>query len=413
MERWEFLARPNQLPPPGDWDTWLLLSGRGGGKTRTLNEWIRSRIEDEKDPARRVGLVARTAADVRDVFIEGESGLLSVFPARYRPIYEPSKRRLTFHTGAIATTFSADKPDQLRGPQFDCAGCDELAAWRYPDAWDQLQFGLRLGKKPQVVVATTPRPTALIKGLVKEPGTIVTGGRTMDNAANLSKRALAKLQRKYAGTRLGRQELEGEILEDTPGALWSLALIDRARVSSLPARMLRLVVAIDPNTTSGPDSDEAGIIAAGLGSDGHGYVLDDVSVQDGPAVWSKVAVQTFKDQEADMVVAESNNGGEMVGMTIQAVDSRVPVKLVHASRGKRTRAEPIAMLYQQGRVHHLGVFEKLEDEMTTWVPGVDKESPNRVDALVWALTELMTEPFVPDGDDAQAAQNAEAMVKDF
>lgn len=268
---WERLARPNQLPPPGDWRGWLLLAGRGFGKTRTGAEWVRAQIRGGK---RRLALVAPTAADARDVMVEGESGILSVFPAREKPRYQPAVRRVIWPNGAMATLFSADEPERLRGPQHDGAWCDELGSWRYPEAWDMLMFGLRLGLNPRVVITTTPRPTKLVRELVNDPGIFVTRGSTYDNRANLAPTFFSQIVRKYEGTRLGRQELEAELLEDVPGALWNHRMIDDARVRAA-ASLSRVVVAVDPAVTSGEDSDETGIIVAGKDDDGAGYALAD------------------------------------------------------------------------------------------------------------------------------------------
>lgn len=401
---WPFLAREckrradgtytGQLAPPGDWSTWLVMAGRGYGKTRTGAEWIRDQVENHG--RRRIALVGRTAADVRDVMVEGESGLLAVSPPWFRPHYEPSKRRLTWPNGAIATTYSGDKPDQLRGPQHDAAWCDELAAWRYPESWDQLLFGLRLGDDPRVVVTTTPRPVKHIREMVNESSTVITSGSTLENAANLAKPALERLLKKYKGTRLGRQELEAKLLDDVPGALWTHTLIDEHRRNSFPD-LVRVVVAIDPAVTDDEGSAETGIVAAGVGKDGHGYVLDDLSLQASPAGWANEAISAYHKFKADRIVAEANQGGDMIEQTLRSVlgsATMPPYKKVHASRGKLTRAEPVSALYEKGQVHHVGAFAELEDQMCTWVPGED--SPDRMDALVWALTELL----VKDGDGA-------------
>ncbi|MFD1423416.1 DNA-packaging protein [Laceyella tengchongensis] len=383
---WRFWARPNQLPPEGNWRTWLLLAGRGFGKTRTGAEWIRWLVETGQ--AKRIALVAPTAGDARDVIVEGESGLLAISAPWCMPTYEPSKRRITWPNGAIATLYSADEPERLRGPQHDAAWCDELAAWRYPDAWDMLMFGLRLGKDPRVVVTTTPKPTPIIKSLVEAKTTVVTRGSTFDNAENLAPAFLEQIVSKYEGTRLGRQELYADILDDTPGALWNWRMIDELRVKEHPD-LVRIVIAIDPAVTNDEDSDETGIVVAGLGADGHGYVLADLSRKDTPDGWARVAVDAYHRHKADRIVAETNNGGDMVEFTIRTVDRGVAYKKLHASRGKLIRAEPVAALYEQGRVHHVGVFDDLEDQMCSWAPGED--SPDRMDALVWALTELMVE----------------------
>lgn len=383
---WPVWARPDQLPPAGDWQRWLILAGRGWGKTRTGAEWVRERAL--RDPGCRIALVARTAADVRDVIVEGESGILAVHAPSERPDWQPSRRRIEWPNGSQATTYSADVPDQLRGPQHAYAWADELASWERPDTWDQLVFGLRLGTRPQVVVTTTPRPTPIIRALLAAPGTVVTRGRTLDNRANLAPGVVADLQRRYGGTRLGRQELDGEVLTDTPGALWTWERIESARVARAPD-LRRVVVAIDPAVSTGEGSDETGIIVAAIGYDGRGYVLEDASGKYSPDGWARRAVHLAMEHKADRIVAEVNNGGALVEHTLRTVDRSVSYKAVHASRGKATRAEPVAALYEQGRVRHVGSLPKLEDQMVGWQPGEDLHSPDRVDALVWALTELM------------------------
>ncbi|HWD58924.1 MAG TPA: terminase family protein, partial [Stellaceae bacterium] len=391
-------ARDAQKPPPGDWRVWLLLAGRGFGKTRTGAELVRARIG--ACTARHVALVAPTAADVRDVMVEGESGLLAIAPADDRPEYEPSKRRLTWPNGAIATTYSADEPERLRGPQHDFAWCDELAAWRYPAAWDMLMFGLRLGADPRAVVTTTPRPTRLIKALLADPTVVVTRGTTYENWKHLAPAFLEQIVRRYEGTRLGRQELEAEILEDVPGALWNHAVIEAARVASAP-ELTRVVVAIDPAAGSSEHSDETGIVVAAKDAVGHGYVLADLSGRYAPTEWAKAAIAAYRAHDADRIVAEVNNGGDMVEATVRMVDPNVPFGAVRASRGKVARAEPVAALYEQGRVHHLGALPRLEDQMCAFAHDYNRESagysPDRVDALVWALSELLVQPVAGEG----------------
>jgi phage terminase large subunit-like protein len=387
---WSFWARDKQLAPVGEWETWLIMAGRGFGKTRTGAEWVRDQIE--RQGKRRLALVARTAADVRDVMVEGESGILAICPHWNRPHYEPSKRRLVWPNGAMATTYSGDKPDQLRGPQHDGAWCDELAAWRYPESFDQLQFGLRLGDNPQVVITTTPRPIQVIRDLIKDPATVVTSGSTYENIANLAPRALDRLRRKYENTRLGQQELYAKLLDDNPGALWKRKTIEDLRVTQHP-ELQRIVVAIDPQAKKSSDkreldeTSETGIVVAGVAYDGQGYVLDDLTIDGSPDQWGRAAVTGYYKFEADRIVGETNQGGDMVEYTVRTIDDKVPFKQLHASRGKHTRAEPVAALYEQGKVHHVGMFAELEDQMCQWVPGDD--SPDRMDALVWALTELM------------------------
>lgn len=395
---WRFWARPDQMAPEGDWTTWLILAGRGWGKTRTGAETIRGWVCGSSPLGRgsygRIALVAETSADARDVLVEGESGLLSIHPADYRPHYEPSKRRLTWPNGAVATLYNAVEPDQLRGPQHDAAWLDEMAKWRYAqETWDQLQFGMRLGDQPRQVITTTPRPLPLLKMVMADPHTVVTRGKTDDNRVNLAEPFLRQIVGRYAGTRLGRQELDAEILDDVPGALWSRRGIDERRVSVSPD-LQRVVIAVDPAITSGEDADETGIIAAGIAKDQdghtHGYVLDDWSLQGTPEEWARKAVALYRKHNADRIVAEKNQGGEMVETVIRTVDPNVPVTLVHASRGKYVRAEPISALYEQGRVHHVGVHSQLEDQMAAFTPDVDRStgSPDRVDALVWGLTDL-------------------------
>lgn len=383
---WPYWARPSQLPPPGDWRVWLLLAGRGFGKTRTLAEWVRDRIESGRSG--RMALVAPTAADVRDVIVEGESGILAVCPPWNRPLYEPSKRRLTWPNGAIATTYSADEPDRLRGPQHDAAACDEIAAWRYPETFDMLMLGLRLGNDPRALAATTPKPVRLVRELLAAGTTSVTRGSTYENAPNLAPAFLTQITAKYEGTRLGRQELNAELLDDVPGALWTRKVLDDLRTVQVPD-LQRIVVAVDPAVTSGEDADETGISVAGLGVDGHGYVLGDLSCRMSPEGWARRAVNAFREHRADRIVAEVNNGGDLVERVIRTVDVSVAYKAVHASRGKRVRAEPIAALYEQGKVHHVGAFADLEDQMCAYTPDGYDGSPDRLDALVWALTELM------------------------
>jgi phage terminase large subunit-like protein len=386
---WRFWARPNQIAPEGAWHVWLVSAGRGYGKTRTGAEWVNDRAK--RNPHERIALIGATAADTRDVMVEGESGILAVSPPWNRPHYEPSKRRLTWPNGAMATTYSAEEPDRLRGPQHGAAWADEVAAWAYPETWDQLMFGLRLGTDPRVIATTTPRPTALIRRLMKDPHTVVTRGSTFENAANLAPSFLADVRRKYEGTRLGRQELFAELLDDTPGALWNYAQIDALRVPRAPA-LRRIVVAIDPAVTANEESDETGIVVAGLGEDGHGYVLQDLSGKFSPDGWARLAVQAYRTYEADRIIAEVNNGGDLVERVIRTVDPHVPYTAVHASRGKRVRAEPVAALDEQGRVHHVGSFAALEDQMCTWDSTTGERSPDRMDARVWAITELMLNP---------------------
>lgn len=376
---WAFWARPNQLAPADRaWKVWLILAGRGYGKTRTAAEQV---ILWAREPKQRIALVAETAADARDVIVEGESGILACAPPWARPKYEPSKRRLTWPNGTLATTYSGDDPEQLRGPQHHKALVDELAKYRYADdLWSNLELGLRLGDDPQVVVATTPRPIPALRALLKDPGTLVTRGSTYENQANLAKSFFDRMRDKYEGTRLGRQELYAELLEDTPGALWTRALLEQGRVHTIPA-LQRIVVAIDPG-------GEYGVVVVGLGEDGHGYVLDDLSGSGSPTDWATAAIAAYHKYQADRIVVEKNHGGEMVRTTLRAIAASVPITMVWASHGKYARAEPISALYEQQRVHHVGMFALLEDEYCNWVPGEGLPSPNRLDAAVWGLTDL-------------------------
>ncbi len=393
---WLRWARAEQLPPPGQWDTWLALAGRGWGKTRTGAEWIRSHIDVHS--MERVALVGATSADVRDVMVEGPSGILSVFPKWDKPDYEPSKRKITFGNGATAHLYSAEEPNRLRGPEHDGAWGDEIASWRYIEAWDNLQFGLRRGLNPRQIITTTPKPTRLIKDLVADPDTVITGGSTYENAANLAPAFLKKIRKKYEGTRIGQQELHAKLLKDVPGALWHHDDLDITRIRygekgpNIPD-MVRIVVAVDPPVTQGPDADECGIIVVGLGTDGRFYVLDDKSCQGlSPNEWARIAVIAYHHWKADRIIAEVNNGGDLVEAVVRTVDKNVSYRKVWASRGKVTRAEPIAALYEQKRVSHVGTFANLEEQMCEFTTDFDKAtmgySPDRVDALVWALTAL-------------------------
>jgi phage terminase large subunit-like protein len=383
---WTTWARPEQLPPDaGAWSTFLYLAGRGAGKTRSAAEWCRRMAREH--PGCRIAIVARTAADVRDVCIEGESGLLAVCPRAERPVYEPSKRRLTWRNGSQAAVYSADEPDLLRGPQHHFAWADELATWgRLDDAWANLSLGLRLGEHPRCMVTTTPRPLPLLRDLLQRPSTIVRRGSTFENAANLAPAALAEFRARFDGTRLGRQELHGELLDDVDGALWTRAMLDDHRVRAAP-ELVRVVVAVDPAVTSGENADETGIVVAGRASTGHLYVLADRSCRLSPDGWARRSVDAFDEFKADRLVAEANNGGDMVEATLRTVRPSLSFVKVTASRGKRVRAEPIAALYEQGKVHHVGAFAQLEDQLCTFTPE-SNGSPDRLDALVWALTHL-------------------------
>ena len=394
---WELHARPDQWIPEGDWDNWLILAGRGYGKTRTGAETIRSLVCGDTPLApgtyNRIALIAETAADARDVMVEGDSGIMGVHPKAFRPLYEPSKRRLTWPNGATATLFNATEPDQLRGPQQDLAWCDELAKWRYAsETWDMMQFGLRLGTKPRAIITTTPRPLPVVKRLIADPRTYVTRGSTYDNKDNLAASFIKTIEDRFDGTRLGRQEINAEVLDDAPGALWSRTILDEKRVKpgDLPD-MQRVVVAIDPAASADDEGNaETGIVCCGLGVDGRGYVLDDQSCRLSPLGWARRALATYDVNSADLIVAEINQGGNMVESTIRAARDQVPYRAVRASRGKVTRAEPIAALYEQGKVSHVGSFSELEDQMVLFTAyGIEGDTTaDRVDALVWAFTEL-------------------------
>ncbi len=418
---WSFWARPNQRAPEGTWNNWLVLAGRGFGKTRMGSEWIRENIcgttplsAGPKEWSR-IALVAETAADARDVMVLGDSGILACHPKDFRPDWSPTNRCLTWPNGARAWVYNATEPDQLRGPQHHAAWVDELAKFRYiQETWDQLQFGLRLGLHPRALVTTTPRPLPLIKRLMSDPDTAVTRGSTLDNKSNLAANTVKQLYDRYGGTRLGRQELEGEILGDIPGALWNRQWLDDGRLTEAPKDLERVYVAVDPAVSNNEGSDEHGIVVVGLARDkdgyARGYVLADGTCRGTPEDWARKAVSLYRFWSADKIIAEKNQGGDMVLSTLRAIDRSVPVELVHASRGKAVRAEPISALYEQGRVHHVGRFDALEDQMCSFsVDNIRSEgngSPDRVDALVWGLTKIFdkitgrrivnTDPFVVD-----------------
>ncbi len=388
---WKSWARKEQLEPPGEWAVWLYLAGRGSGKTRSGSEWIKSRVE--KRMAHRIALVGQSAADARDVLVEGESGILAVFKKSETPQYEPSKRRITFSTGAVATLYSAEDPDQLRGPSHDTALVDELAAYAHPDeVWSNLMFGLRLGDS-RCMITTTPRPIKILKDLVKreaEGGVYVTRGSTYDNLKNLSKAFASEIISQYEGTRLGRQELMAEILDDIEGALWSRDVLDKNRRKEHPI-LKKICVSIDPSVTSSARSAETGIIVGGIDDKNHGYCLADLTLRGTPESWAKVACEAYHKFSADYILAEKNNGGELVKSIIRNKDKNIPIRLVWASRGKLTRAEPISALDEQGRIHLVGAFNKLEDELCTY-DGTGT-SPDRLDAYVWCFSSLITSNF--------------------
>ncbi len=390
---WLKTARANQLPPEGDWLTWLMQAGRGFGKTRSGAEW--AKWEGLSHPGWRIHILAPTYADARDTCIEGDSGLLSVLPQECIETWNRSLGELLLTNGTRYKLFAAEEPNRLRGPQCHAAWCDELSSWRYEDAWDQLLFGLRLGVDPRVCVTTTPKPNVLTRRIIRDPKTVVTRGSTFDNAGNLAQTALEQLKAKYEGTRLGRQELYAELLEDVPGALWTWDTIRAAQEMQTPPieEMKRIVIGVDPSGSDGETGDKQGIVGAGFGQDGKGHVLADLTMRGSPDEWAKAAVKLFDDLKADQIVAERNYGGEMVRRVIQTVRPHIPVKLVTATRGKVVRAEPVAALYEQRRVTHAGPFRDLDEQMTLMTGDgyVGEGSPDNVDALVWALTELMVQ----------------------
>lgn len=382
---WHDVARPDQIAPDGAWRTWLILTGRGWGKTRTGAETVAEWVREGK--AKLTCIAAQTAADARDV---SAKALLRALPGA---TYEPSKRSISWGNWQ-GITFSAEDPDSFRGYEFDSAWLDEVAAWRFPESYDQLQYGLRVGQARQIVTST-PRPVRVIRELLGASTTVVTRGRTLDNAENLSPSALAYLMTTYQGTRIGRQELDGELLDDVPGALWSRALIDQRNIPLVSdgtrnvPHVVRTVISIDPAVTSGEDSDETGIIVAALGQDGRGYVLDDLSGRYSPDEWAKRAVAAYAEHNADRIVAEVNNGGDLIESMLRLYGPNLPISKVHARAGKHTRAEPVAALYEQGRVSHVRSFPTLEDQMCAYTGNPGEDSPDRMDALVWGLTELM------------------------
>ena len=400
----DFWAMPHQLPPGGNWRSWVILGGRGAGKTRAGAEWVRSRVEGSRPadpgPARRVALIGETYDQAREVMVFGDSGLLACSPPDRRPVWEAGRRRLVWPNGAVAQVFSAQDPEALRGPQFDAAWADELAKWKKgEDAWDMLQFALRLGDRPQQCVTTTPRDVGVLKRLLARDSTVVTQAATEANAANLAASFLEEVRRRYDGTRLGRQELDGVLVEEVEGSLWPAPLLARAREATAP-ECARIVVAVDPPVTSGAAADSCGIVVAGADMSGppsawRAVVLEDASVAGAsPTGWAEAAVAAFHRHGADRLVAEVNQGGELVADVIRQVDPMVPYRAVRASRGKAARAEPVAALYEQGRVAHRPGLTQLEDQMARMtVRGyLGRGSPDRLDALVWALTDLMLEP---------------------
>jgi phage terminase large subunit-like protein len=402
---WEYKRRASQVAPQGEWDTWVIMGGRGMGKTRPGSEQV---IEWAKELGKDYGgghiaLLGKDPYDIRTVMIEGESGLLKCSPPWFRPRWEPSKRELTWDNHVVAHTFSAEVPDDLRGPQFHKGWGDELPKWRYPqETWDMYQFGLRLGVNPQTVLTNTPRPIRTLIEILEDPGTVVTRGTTDDNRPNLSAKFMRQIYRKYKGTRLGRQELNAELLTDTPGALWTLDMIDACRVKEVPCPLIKIVIAIDPQTLD-PEHDpnetsaETGMVAVGQGEDKHTYVLHDFSDDMSADTWGTKAIAHAHALSAEEIIGEANNGGDMVEFVVRAAAEKLELpytyRKVWASRGKRTRAEPVSAKYEQKRAHHVGTFPELEDQMSTWVPGM--KSPDRMDALVWGVTAVAFEA-IPD-----------------
>lgn len=399
---WNFWARDAQLEPEGLWNTWFINAGRGFGKTRTGVEWVREQVKRGK---KRIAAVAATNSDIERVMVKGESGFLSVcwkgdktYAGKKMgfPEWSPTKRTITWENGATVQFFSAEEPERLRGPQFEIAWCDELAAWNKDiDTWDMLQFCMRLGKHPRIVVTTTPKPTKLVRKILKDDKTHVTTGSTFDNSANLAGTYLEAVKEQYEGTRLGRQELYAEVLEEAQGALWNTDMLDACTIKQEQVPDLsRIVVAIDPAVTANKESDMTGIVVAGIDVNGIAYVLGDYTDRLSPQGWAAKAIELYHKYEADRIVAEVNQGGDMVKTTIHGEDETVPFRAVRASRGKYARAEPISALYERGLVKHVAnpsdgsTLNELETQMRTWEPLGSIGSPDRLDALVWALTDL-------------------------
>ena len=385
--RWDIWARSNQIEPLGDHRYWLILAGRGFGKTRAGVEWVRSQIEQKK--ANRAIVIAPTSADCRDTIVEGPSGFLNCCPPWNRPLYEPSKRRLTWGTGEVVSLYSAEEPDRLRGVNCDLMLADELAAWDKPETWDMAMLALRIGSNPRAMITTTPRPTRLIRNLVDNPETLVTRGSTYDNRENLAPQFLDAILRRYEGTRIGRQEIYAEVLEDVEGAILSMDQIEKLRVEE-PDAPQRIVIGVDPAVSAGENADKTGIVVVSKGVDGHLYALADRSCRLGPAGWAKAVVNTFHEYKADLIVAEKNQGGLMVEHTIRGLDAGVPIKLVHATRGKHVRAEPILARFEQKKAHTMSGMEDLESQLASFTPeGYESDgSPDSADAFIWAATEL-------------------------
>jgi len=389
---WNHNARPEQKVPKGNWRVWLILAGRGFGKTRTGAETIRQWALSGQ--YKRIALIARSEAEAREVMIEGQSGLLNVHPKSERPIWEPSLRRLTWPNGAIATCYSSENYQQLRGPQFDCAWIDELAKFHTADqVWDQLNFALRLGTHPRIIITTTPRPTALLKDMILNEYSWVhiTRGSTYDNQANLSSEFIATMKEQYHNTTLGQQELLGQMIMDEEHALWKRANIHQISNQNLP-HLRKIIIGVDPAATSHKKSDETGIVITGIDENGHGYVLKDLSGRYSPNQWAQIAIDAYHQYKADLIIAETNKGGDMVETILKTINPNIRFKGVHASVGKKARAQPVAALYEQNKVSHLEGLEILEDQMCLYVPHQTQKSPDRLDALVWSLSELMLKP---------------------
>lgn len=399
---WALWARPAQRRPPDPWHVWVIMAGRGFGKTRpgaeTVNEWA-AELHEQYGQGH-IALIGKDPEDIRKVMIEGESGILACAPPWFKPLYEPSKKQLTWPNGVKASVYSSEEPEQLRGPQHHKLWGDEICKWKKAqEVWDMAAFGLRLGYNPQALLTTTPKPIQVLMDILKDAGTIVTGGNTYENQANLSEVFLQRMKRKYENTRLGKQELYAQMLTDTPGALWTRDMIEACRVDKAPDDMITIVIGVDPAVTDPKDMSkedaetiaETGIVAVGKGSDGHGYVLHDFSDFMSPSTWGTKAVIHYEALKADKIVGEVNNGGDLVEFLVKVCAKEqgydVNFEKVHASRGKRVRAEPVSALYEQKRMHHVGMHDELEDQMCTWVPGM--KSPDRMDAMVWAATKAM------------------------
>lgn len=402
QKTWEFWARQEQLEPDGDWSIWVALAGRGWGKTRSGAEWIRHKV---KQGHKRLAFVAPTNSDIRKTMVEGESGLLNISwsgDKTYRngkmgkPEWSPTNRQLKYANGATVDCFSAEDPERLRGPQFEAAWCDELCAWNNAQmTWDMLMFTLRLGKHPRVFITTTPKPTKLLRTILKDDRTVISSGSTYDNKANLAPTFIKAIEATYEGTRLGRQELYAEVLDEASGALWNRGLLEKCEYPhdkdplEISKTMKRVVVAVDPAITSNEESDMTGIVVAGVDVNDHAIVLEDATGRYNPEQWASEAIRLYHKYAADRIVAERNQGGDMVKHTFRTVDDSVPVRMVHAARGKFARAEPVSALYEQGRVFHVKGLNELEDQMVSWEPLGKVGSPDRLDALVWAMTDLM------------------------